>query len=407
MPVAEYAGANSYTGNGVTTSFAYSFRILDEEDLLVTVGGVTKTLTTDYTVDGVGEAVGGNVIFNTAPASSAAVVISRNRAYEREEDYQRNGSFDEETVDADFDGIVMLIQQLYADRLRGFKAPIEVTDDQVLTTAMWAARASKLFGFDADGDFGLFGVADFDTTVASAFVLTLLDDATAGAFIETLRGSLTEDTAPAVDDEIVTRDTSATTGKRMTLQNMLKVIGSISTDSSPDVDADFLLSYDASASAAKKVALWRAGRLVQRAYSEYLTNTALTTAIPVDDTKPQITEGTEVLTASITPKSSSNIIRVRFQCFASNSSVSHDSAALFKDSGADALAATTSRSSASANDPHALLIEHEETAGNTTARTYRIRVGPSADTMRLNGSSSARYFGGVGKATLIVEEIQP
>lgn len=148
--------------------------------------------------------------------------------------------------------------------------------------------------------------------------------------------------------------------------------------------------------------------VVQRVYSEYTANADLTTVIPYDDTIPQITEGTEVLTAAITPKSATNRIRIRFQCFGQNSGAGQAKllSALFVDATANALCASCS------DDPHTTgvamnnIMEYEESAASTTARTYRIRVGPhTADTIRLNGTTAARRFGGVARATLIVEEI--
>lgn len=186
MPVGLYPGANSYIGNGVATQFAYSFRILAESDLRVTIDGVVQTLTTHYTVSGVGDAGGGNVTFVTAPEDEAAVVIARVRPYKRDTDYQRNGTFDEETVDDDFDSAEMQVQQLSADIARAFKAPIEVTDDQVLTSAMWAARTSTFLGFDADGVFGVFALADLDAVAVSPFMATLVDDEDADEALSTL-----------------------------------------------------------------------------------------------------------------------------------------------------------------------------------------------------------------------------
>jgi hypothetical protein len=218
MPVGVYPGANSYTGNGVATVFAYSFRILASADLKVIVGGVTKVLTTDYTVSGVGDANGGNVTFVAAPANLAAITIERARAYKRDTDYQRSGSFDEETVDADFDATVMLIQQVEAITKRSFKAPVDVVTDQVLTSADWTARAGKALGFSGAGVLTL--LSQLPNAVTTAFVDTLLDDATADDFLQTLLAALTEDT-------------------------------------DPDESADFLLAYDTSASAVKKVKPYR------------------------------------------------------------------------------------------------------------------------------------------------------
>lgn len=63
----------------------------------------------------------------------------------------------------------------------------------------------------------------------------------------------TAETAPAVDDEVLVGDTSAAALKKMSLDNMLKVLSSLTEDTSADRANDFVLSYDASAGAVKKV----------------------------------------------------------------------------------------------------------------------------------------------------------
>lgn len=64
---------------------------------------------------------------------------------------------------------------------------------------------------------------------------------------------LTAETAPAVDDGLALYDTSAGTTDFITLANLLKVLNGLTEDTTPDFTNDFLLSYDASASAVKKV----------------------------------------------------------------------------------------------------------------------------------------------------------
>lgn len=201
MPVSAYPGPNTHTGNGVTTLFAYSFRILDESDLKVTVDGVVKALTTHYTVAGEGDAGGGSITFLSAPAAAAAIIIERVRPYTRTTDYQRNGAFDEETVDKDFDSEEMQVQQLAAAIARAFKAPVEVTADQALTTAQWAARASKILGFDGSGNFSTLVPADLSLAAVSAFIATLLDDADAATARATL-GAL-QNVLTTIGDSII------------------------------------------------------------------------------------------------------------------------------------------------------------------------------------------------------------
>lgn len=185
MPVTDQTPVDSSTGNGVTTVFPYTFKILAEADILVTVDGVTKTLTTDYSVSGVGNDAGGNVTFVAAPANGTTVVRTRDMGYERTTDYQDNGDLPASTLDDDIDRTVMLVQQLRAALLRSVKLPVGTTVEQVLTESA-AARALKLMGFDSSGNITTYAAADVDITAVSAFVATLLDDADAATARATL-----------------------------------------------------------------------------------------------------------------------------------------------------------------------------------------------------------------------------
>jgi hypothetical protein len=57
-------------------------------------------------------------------------------------------------------------------------------------------------------------------------------------------------------------DTSASTVDKITLENMLKVVNALTEDTNPDLNADYLLSYDASAAAVKKVLMGRSNMYV-------------------------------------------------------------------------------------------------------------------------------------------------
>lgn len=61
MTVSTEVDHNEYTGNGVTTSFPYTFRIFHKSDLVVQVVDLNENITdlvldTDYTVTGAGVA---------------------------------------------------------------------------------------------------------------------------------------------------------------------------------------------------------------------------------------------------------------------------------------------------------------------------------------------------------------
>ena len=73
---------NSYSGNGSTTTFNYTFKITDQDDIDVIIRSssgteTTKTITTHYTVTGVGNASGGTVVFTSGniPSGTETVVL--------------------------------------------------------------------------------------------------------------------------------------------------------------------------------------------------------------------------------------------------------------------------------------------------------------------------------------------
>jgi hypothetical protein len=76
----------------------------------------------------------------------------------------------------------------------------------------------------------------------------------------------TQETTIAADDTFPLYDLSATANRRMLLSDILKVVNLLTADSSPDAAADYVLTYDASASAAKKVLLANLPSALPRGY---------------------------------------------------------------------------------------------------------------------------------------------
>ncbi len=77
--------------------------------------------------------------------------------------------------------------------------------------------------------------------------------ATPSAIANTDITGQTADTSPAIDDLVVTSDTSAGALKKVRLDDVFKVINGMTADASPDGAADYVATYDASASSEKKV----------------------------------------------------------------------------------------------------------------------------------------------------------
>ncbi len=129
------------------------------------------------------------------------------------------------------------------------------------------------------------------------------------------------------------------------------------------------------------------------------------TTIPADDTIPQNTEGVELVTVAITPNHASNRLLILANAYVNCSESGTSCAALFQDSTADALAAHPEHF-VSGQGFSNLEVMHEMAAGTTSSTTLKMRVGPSAGTMYINGTSGGRFYGGVGNAQITIIEVR-
>lgn len=116
MTVSTEVDHNEYTGNGVTTTFPYTFRIFHKSDLVIQVVDLDENITdlvldTDYTVTGAGGYTGGNVILTTALENGFRISIARELPVTQETDLRNQGKFFAEVHEDAFDKLTMLIQQ--------------------------------------------------------------------------------------------------------------------------------------------------------------------------------------------------------------------------------------------------------------------------------------------------------
>jgi len=120
-----------YAGDGIDTVFAYPFRILKDDDLLVIVTNDatlvenTLTLNADYTVSGAGVPAGGNVILSAGSkcGSGYTLTILRNMAATQETDYVDGDAFSAESIENALDKVTMIQQQQREELIRTPKLP--------------------------------------------------------------------------------------------------------------------------------------------------------------------------------------------------------------------------------------------------------------------------------------------
>jgi hypothetical protein len=132
-----------------------------------------------------------------------------------------------------------------------------------------------------------------------------------------------------------------------------------------------------------------------------------TTVIPLDDTIPQITEGTEFMTLAITPKSATSKLVIEVVWGGANSVNTTMTVALFQDATANALAAMPQLAQAAGTNTN-FKFTHVMTSGTTSATTFRVRAGGSAaGTTTFNGAAGARLLGGVMASSIVIRETAP
>jgi hypothetical protein len=112
MTVSSTTSRNEYNGNGGTDTFAYTFRILDQDHIAVYVDDVLQTLTTDYAVTDVGQSGGGDIEFVVPPTTGTAnVIFLRAVPLTQETDYVENDPFPAESHEDALDKLTMIVQQ--------------------------------------------------------------------------------------------------------------------------------------------------------------------------------------------------------------------------------------------------------------------------------------------------------
>jgi len=160
MTVSSLTTKNSYSGNGSTSAFSYTFKIFDDDDVTVIIrtdstGTETvKTKTTHYTVSGVGSASGGTITFTSGniPASGETVLLLRNTPLTQATDYTPNDPFPAATHEDALDKLTLISQDTQEEIDRSIKLSRANTMTSTEFTVPAATRANKIFAFDSSGE---------------------------------------------------------------------------------------------------------------------------------------------------------------------------------------------------------------------------------------------------------------
>jgi hypothetical protein len=219
---------NSYSGNGSTTTFNYTFKITDQDDIDVIIRSssgteTTKTITTHYTVTGVGNSGGGTVVFTSGniPTNTETVVLRRSTPLTQGVDLIENDPLPADTIENAYDKLTAIAQELQEQIDRSIKVSKTSTITNPELTADASQRAGKLLGFDSNGD--LDGTIDGSGVATNATAAA--NSATAAAASATAAQNSADAAATSAGGGIVKVSSNDTTAGL--LNDKLAVTGSL------------------------------------------------------------------------------------------------------------------------------------------------------------------------------------
>lgn len=437
-----------YDGNNSTvTPYVIPFKFLEDGDIIVIVTDsagdqTTLTLTSDYVVTGAGDDEGGSLVTTAAIPVDSTVTVVRRTPVTQTTQYVEADEFPAASHELAFDKVTMQNQEQDDVALHSFRlsaryddidpltpvndallgldpagVPIFKTASEVLT---WLQLVQTLGNFPTKtfanaAERGV-AVPDFigqlgtqrDTQVI--YMGTALSAGSWSAILPTLAdGSVT--TAKLADG---TLSADAAGRLKMAAAYLMgshlnaDILTSQTLDTLLD-DSDILLGYNGTALRAYAGnVIVPPGTIIQTKYAEHSTYAALGTAIPADDTIPQITEGTQFISLSITPRFANSDILLTFTSGIMVPAVASGVVvcAIFRNPVTNAIAANEfTQGMVVARDISHMSIVCRDQPATTSATTYSVRVGGTGGGVFLNGLTT-RLLGGASKSTLLIQEIK-
>lgn len=147
------------------------------------------------------------------------------------------------------------------------------------------------------------------------------------------------------------------------------------------------------------------GKMLQVANTQTGALSTGTTIIPNDNTIPQQTEGDEVMSLAFIPKSAASFLLIEVVSVQGASLSNLNTAALFRDAGADAIAAQGVFQAQGVTSN--LTLNHVMPSPGLGATTFKVRVGAGSGTTTFNGLATVAKLGGALRSSITVTEFLP
>jgi hypothetical protein len=137
-----------YTGSAGVGPYSFAFEILAATDIQVYKNTTLQTLTTNYTVT-INANGTGYVTLVTAAISTDTITIVGDRAIQRTTDFVTGGDLFANTLNDEFDSLVIFAQQIDEKADRGLKAPVTDPTDVNMVLPVKTTRKGKVLAFDS------------------------------------------------------------------------------------------------------------------------------------------------------------------------------------------------------------------------------------------------------------------
>ena len=150
VPISNISRRQVFGATGQTT-FAFTFEILDQDDIAVFVDDTLKTITTDYSVS-INSNGTGLVQLNATAVGAAQVSIIGNRTIERTSDFTTGGDLFANTLNTELDSLTIFAQQNSEGLERSLRAPETDPVGLNMTLPRVSERAGKYLAFGSAGE---------------------------------------------------------------------------------------------------------------------------------------------------------------------------------------------------------------------------------------------------------------
>jgi hypothetical protein len=192
-----------YDGDGSTTEFPITFSYLGDTDLIVvTLRTVATGAETVLSGGGVDYSIADDTVTTVETYESThQIVISRDVPYTQATDWVENENFSAEVLEAAIDKLTILCGQLKDSLDRSLTIPITDPTSLDMEIPDSVSRASKFMAFTSSGAATVSDTQSLGSI--TAFVETLIDDADAAEFLQTLMAARYEGTSnyTVLDDD--------------------------------------------------------------------------------------------------------------------------------------------------------------------------------------------------------------